>query len=1372
MADNIFDQFDQPQKSKNVFDQFDEPAAAGPRLLEEGMLISAWENPDKSRSLGLGSITRPIRDAIRDALPAAARYQSFDPSSTDAVVRPAAEIALAFGPAGAGSVLGPGSAAAGRAARPLTERLGTEAGQHIAERRAGEVVRDAAAHETLDIRPFGPSFNQGPVASIGKQITETPFIGAPLRGALDETYQGMGRAASNLADEISPVATAETAGAAAQRGLDRFRYSNLADMDPPTVRGLGIDPQAPMSPLTVMSRGAAETAEEAARIWPQIGGRTATTSRGVEVPSARPLGETLTTRTTAEMLDDAQLARLVRAPATETSVATRAEALYERAWRAMPGMMRVNETANGNLLAAVNTRTALRELQGHIANDISGQRVINGELAARLMNPRANITFADMRAVRTEIGRALANRNPLQQSLDQGQLKSLYAAISRDMEVGLETLANRAAIRTQAGGNRGDGVAPEVARQAAGALRAFRTADRYYRASMERMDRFSSVLQAQSPEQAANRLVQSAMSGNRGDIRQFRSAMAGLRPEERAEFGSMVVRNLGTPNPSARGMVQEHGFSAQSFVTRYQSMSPEARNLVFTPQHQQALENLFRVANRVANVEALANTSRTATNAINFSAVVGTAGSLATGDVMTPIGLGVGGLAASVLLSRPEYVNWMTRYVQMAAAVRNGTSQTINPLLRHVAGLERMSATNQELKAAHAAILEHLIPNGPQSPSYGQQAPQPPRGAPHPAPGRTGQFASPEVAQGQPQGQHIPNAGELDQPLPEPQEAPQQDLGQSAMPFEGGDLPQGSVDWQGGQRFARDVGGFAAEMTGVPSMIRGAGDIGKGIREGDPLRGAAGVGQVALGAMPAAGIVGRGLMSAGKAGATMAGSMLPMAAADVRDARAGGADKLRTAVEGDQAVQQLRGRLETLRGEQQRILGTPLKGLGAASADAARQRMAGPINDEIATLVGTPDKPGLIKQAEDAAAKSYLDNAPFRERYPGTAEALLYGAAGLAAALPMANTMRHRFADRLGYQPQLEAQAGRVENALRGSTTQPNAIQRAMGTQAETIAPNQGVFETERATMRNMLASRDAREPSHLGQYAAGTAIMQEARMIPEEVDAIVFPHGHPARESATNALLDPSYYAKGAIPSILGGVSMAHLGNKAGNMMSPRPADVDRAVAAAGMRWKGEARPSDGPGKMDRIGEAATQRLEYWMTPPARSPQAPASGTPSSPAGAHGAGGTGTGQNRLPPSEPTSSGLPGPSRGQSASQQSPKYGDAHTTIATPLMEGYLAKGKIPPTAQIRDDLIAAYKQAGVDVPRAADLTKRINASRPMLDAVKDAPPDVKARVLKALSESPGFLAVPAAVGVGGSAINYLDRPTEVYLTPDGLPRQ
>lgn len=555
------------------------------------------------------------------------------------------------------------------------------------------------------------------------------------------------------------------------------------------------------------------------------------------------------------------------------------------------------------------------------------------------------------------------------------------------------------------------------------------------------------------------------------------------------------------------------------------------------------------------------------------------------------------------------------------------------------------------------------------------------------------------------------------------------------------------------------IGAMAFEATGIPSVARGVGDIQKGYQEGDPLRAAAGAGQIGLGIMPGAGLfrVGRAAMNsatatAPRAAATIGGAMVPMAAADVRDARASGGDKVLAAVEGDQKVQELRGRLEQLRGEQQRILSTPIKGLNRASADAARERMAAPLNEEIATLVGTPEKPGLIKQAEDAAAQRYLSNAPFRERYPGVAESLMYGGTALAAAVPGLNVMRHRYADRFAYQPQLEAQARRVENALRGSTTQPNALQRAMGREAETIAPNQGVFETERATLQNMLASRQAREPGHVGPALMGAAIVQEARMLPEEIDAIVFPHGHPAREAATNALVDPMYYAKGAIPSLLMGGAAAHYGAKAGNMLSPRAGDVDRAVAASQLQWKGKApAPIEGPSRMDRIKEAATQRAESWLRP--RSPEGPAAGTPSSPGGAPVAGGTGSGQSRPQPSEPTSSGLPVPSRGPSASQ-SPKYVDQHSNIATPLMESYLSRGQIPPVSQMRDELKAAYKAAGLPVPRDADLTKRINATRPMLEAVQDAPSEVKAKILEALKKSPGFLAIPAAVGAGGALLD------------------
>lgn len=630
-------------------------------------------------------------------------------AATGGLAERAAEDA-GYGPAGqtiAGMVGGmvPGVGLAYRTTRG--GRVGTETGENLATQRASDAARDAAAFDDLGVRPFGPAFNQGPVASVAKQLTETPILGAPLKNALDETYADMARATGRLADQISPHATPESAGLAVPAGLERFRTSRLQDIEPGVVRGLGIDPVSPVPAAVPRSAGQLRDAASAAPVRAQIGADTAQTTRGVTVPAARPISETRTARTTIEALDEDELMRVIRQPADQTSFGVRQEALYERARRMVPDMMRTDGSANPNLIPAVNTRQALQQIDGNIASQITNQTTLSGPLADRLRNIRsANFQLDDLFRIRTEIGRDLGRVNQLESTLDRTQLNQLYAAVSRDIEIGLETLANRAAIRTQGRGN--TGVPVDVARQAAGALNAFRTADRYTRASMARMDRFLDLMKAKSPEAVTRRLVQAAQVGDKGNAGMIRNAMGVLRPEERAEFGAMIVRDMGTPAPSARGIVQERGFSAQTFVTNYQRMNPEVRDMVFTPEHNRALEQLFNVANRIANVEALANTSRTGTNTMNVTGAVAGIGSALSGNLVTPLAIGSTGAAMSILMSRPAYVQWMTTYIQLRAAVRNGSDRMVAPMLRHVAGLERQARANPHLMPALYAVAEDI----------------------------------------------------------------------------------------------------------------------------------------------------------------------------------------------------------------------------------------------------------------------------------------------------------------------------------------------------------------------------------------------------------------------------------------------------------------------------------------------------------------------------------------------------------------------------------------------------------------------------------------------------------------------------------------
>jgi hypothetical protein len=307
--------------------------------------------------------------------------------------------------------------------------------------------------------------------------------------------------------------------------------------------------------------------------------------------------------------------------------------------------------------------------------------------------------LGDLRAIRTEVGRALSNFNPIAApTLDRSQLKQLYRAISQDIEIGLRTISARAINNASLpGANARGSVDPASARRGAGALRAFRTADRYMRQGMRRIESFYNVLNAKTAEQATSRLVRAALSGNRGDARLFRQAMAVLRPEERAEFASLIVREMGKPTDGAKGLVQDIDWSATRFATNYRAMSQEARQALFTKQHQRDLTDIYRIANRIANVEALANTSRSGTNTLNMSGAVAAVASGATGDIVTPMLIGGSGFATSFLMSRPTYARWMVQFLQMKAAFLEGTEQTVGPLLNHISGLRREAEINPAL---------------------------------------------------------------------------------------------------------------------------------------------------------------------------------------------------------------------------------------------------------------------------------------------------------------------------------------------------------------------------------------------------------------------------------------------------------------------------------------------------------------------------------------------------------------------------------------------------------------------------------------------------------------------------------------------------
>jgi len=656
-------------------------------------------------------------------------------------------------------------APAAMAARTPSGAVGTAVGAELATERAANIASDIESFDRLGVRKPPIAFSQGPVSGLGQMTSRIPYLGDPIKKSLDEALVGARDASRAISSDMAPSATVEQAGHALQSGLDRFRTAGVSDLEPGVLTDLGIQPRAPgpyvgeVAPVTpgtaptilrpngtttaynpaqhilVNDAGRIGAYENAARGAPQMSaaaeqrataaapiresafypyGGLSQTNRGVAVPAARSLDQTIMGRRAAADLSDAELQTLVRTPAADTSFAARSEALYEKAWRSVPAFQRIDETANPNMLAAANTRAALGGIDREVANQIAGQGTITGELADRIRNSRAaNFTLDDMRAIRTEVGRALSNFSPYQASLDRRQLGTLYGALSRDIEVGLQDLANRAYQRTQISNNRPDYVQPIVALRADQSLRDFRTADRYFRQGIDRMDRFAKLAGTDNPQQAAGMLIRSALDGTKGNMGMLRSAMGALRPEERNQFSALMLDQMGKPKPNARGMVEEAGFSPQTFMTSWNAMSPQARALMFGGEYTQAMNDLSRVVSRLANVEALANTSRSGTDLINYLTMAGT-GILAMNHQTALLGGMLAPTAAfSVLFSRPAYVNWIAQYARLRAAMARAPVNTTAPRMAALINqLGQMARKDPALLPAYNAIAaEHGVGN-------------------------------------------------------------------------------------------------------------------------------------------------------------------------------------------------------------------------------------------------------------------------------------------------------------------------------------------------------------------------------------------------------------------------------------------------------------------------------------------------------------------------------------------------------------------------------------------------------------------------------------------------------------------------------------
>lgn len=323
-------------------------------------------------------------------------------------------------------------------------------------------------------------------------------------------------------------------------------------------------------------------------------------------------------------------------PTRATSFSTKAGALYDAAFARIP---------NG-VVRPVKTQGVVRDVLGNV--DAPALRTMLEDptvkgISEALTQDAGKVTFGDLRALRTYV--RTARRNPeLRASIGDANLSRMESALTEDIYAAAETLS---------GGHRF-------------AAQQLRRADQYYAAGSERINStLGSIFKAPNGEGAYDRLIGAASDGGKADIQRLLSAKRSLPPEMWGDVAATALKRLGKPTAATEEVAAEDAFSINTFVTNYNKLSPEGREVLFgsrggggaqATRLRAQLDNLAEVADMQKAVERAANTSNTAVAGQSIATVAGLVTN--TGPTIAALGA-VRGLGE--VMTNPRFVRWVVR---------------------------------------------------------------------------------------------------------------------------------------------------------------------------------------------------------------------------------------------------------------------------------------------------------------------------------------------------------------------------------------------------------------------------------------------------------------------------------------------------------------------------------------------------------------------------------------------------------------------------------------------------------------------------------------------------------------------------------------
>lgn len=293
-----------------------------------------------------------------------------------------------------------------------------------------------------------------------------------------------------------------------------------------------------------------------------------------------------------------------------------------------------------------NTINAMDSLNADIAGAPALSKFFKNStiqaLQAAMKSDTAEFTtrlpYEALKKVRTLVGNEISNANLLSQ-VPRDKWKALYAALSRDME----------------------GAAKEAGPQA---VKAFERANKYSAAGYGRIE---STLDRVAGKDTAEKIFQTAISPS--EIKEgastINAVLRSIKPAERDVVKAAFIKRLGNANPGVQDAAGEV-FSANTFLTNWNKISPEAKRVLFSDKTGNLRFKLDEVAKAASMIregsKVFANPSGTAQATANIGGIAALAGSVVSGNVPLAAAL-LGGIAGTNLTARlltnPKFVDWL-----------------------------------------------------------------------------------------------------------------------------------------------------------------------------------------------------------------------------------------------------------------------------------------------------------------------------------------------------------------------------------------------------------------------------------------------------------------------------------------------------------------------------------------------------------------------------------------------------------------------------------------------------------------------------------------------------------------------------------------